>query len=133
MTRHSYAYNAASWLYWNLVAELIRKRVDSNNWLRVRYEDFVASPEAVLRQIVEKFRLRTTGWPLQGRVLRLGTHHTVEGNPSRFKKGFQDIKMDDQWSKRMPVAARALSVAITAPLFLSYGYHLKVSSPPGGG
>lgn len=125
MTRIGYARNALSWLYWNLVAELIRRRVNPDAWLRVRYEDFVASPEVVLRQIVDKFGLPTKGWPLRGSVLQLGTHHTVEGNPSRFKTGARLVQIDDQWCTRMPRAARALSVAITAPLFSAYGYHRR--------
>lgn len=123
MIRIGYGRNALSWLYWNSFAELIRRQVDPGDWLRVRYEDFVASPEAVMSQIVERFRLPKAGWPFQDHLLNLGTHHTVEGNPSRFKTGPQEIRIDDQWAREMPRIARAVSVALTAPLFLAYGYH----------
>ncbi len=129
MARLGYSHNAASWLWWNATAELIRRRVDSGDWLRIRYEDFVAAPELVLGRLLEKFRLPTTGWPLQGRVLQLGTHHTVEGNPSRFRTGPRHIRADDQWSKDMSKTARAVSIAITAPLFIAYGYHRRKNSP----
>jgi hypothetical protein len=129
MTRHTYVRNAASWLYWNCVAEWIRRYVPPRSWLRVRYEDFVAFPEAVLKEITDTFRLPTAGWPLRGHVLRLGIHHTVEGNPSRFTTGPRQIQIDDQWRKEMPIAARALSVAITAPLFVAYGYHRRPHLP----
>jgi hypothetical protein len=125
MVRLGYTGNAGYWIYWNTIAELIRRRVDPSNWLRVSYEDFTAEPEAVLRQIVEKFQLPTEGWPLQGRVLRLGEHHTVEGNPSRFRTGSRPIVYDDQWLREMSSGARVLTAAITSPLFVAYGYHKR--------
>jgi hypothetical protein len=132
-TRHQnrigYGHNAASWLYWNACAEVIRRRVDPANWLRIRYEDFVSDPEGVLRQVTDKFELPTTNWPLHDCVVRLGTHHTVEGNPSRFKTGPRQIRGDDEWSQRMSKPARAVSVAITAPLFIAYGYHRRTRLP----
>ena len=121
-TRIGYCRNAASWLYWNSVAELIRKRVTPDRWLRVRYEDFVATPEVILEQVAEQFGLSRNGWPLDGRGLQLGTHHTVEGNPSRFKTGRLKIVPDEEWSKNMPRVARAITVAIAAPLMRAYGY-----------
>jgi hypothetical protein len=121
--RMGYERNAATWLYWNAVAECVRRQVPEADWLRVRYEDLAESPEAVLGEIVNKFRLSRAGWPLRGQSLQLGTHHTVEGNPSRFQTGLRAVRPDNQWSTRMPAMARAVTVAVTAPLFVAYGYH----------
>ena len=131
-TRIGYSRNAASWLLWNTLAELIRRQVEPRRWLRVRYEDFASAPENWMRHIASKFELPTSRWPLRGHVLELGTHHTIEGNPSRFKIGPRHIQIDDEWSKQMSRVAQALSVAITAPLFLAYNYHSRgVSSGRG--
>ncbi len=129
MVRLGYGRNAASWLYWNLSAELIRRHVSTDHWIRVRYEDFATAPERTLRHIAESFKLSTAVWPLSGDLLRLRTHHTVEGNPGRFETGIRRVHLDDQWSQRMPYLARAVSVALTLPLFIAYGYSLGRAKP----
>jgi hypothetical protein len=123
--RLGYGHNAISWLIWNTTAELVRRQVDREHWARVRYEDFVAAPDRVLREVAERFHLPTADWPLEDHLVRLGTHHTVEGNPSRFKTGTIAVSSDDEWEHAVPRWASTISVALTAPLFYAYGYRWR--------
>lgn len=121
--RLGYGRNAVSWMTWNIAAEFIRRRVPPESWVRVRYEDFVTSPEDVVRQLSSQLRLPMSGWPLRNdHTVELGVHHTVEGNPGRFRTGLITIQADDEWSEAMSTSARLATVAVTAPLFVAYGY-----------
>jgi hypothetical protein len=92
--------------------------------MRVHYEDMVREPKATVRRL-----LRRAGHPVPEEqrgpemgVVRFGVDHTVLGNPSRFEQGEVAVRLDDEWRRAMPVAAKATVTALALPLLTAYGY-----------
>jgi hypothetical protein len=50
----------------------------------------------------------------------LDVNHTVAGNPNRFHVGQVTIRLDDEWSRRMPRSRQALVQGLTWPLRLRF-------------
>jgi sulfotransferase family protein len=116
--------SAARWVSHNFVAELLSRSAAS--YRRVRYEDFVADPNAVLADIFTPFHgLGASPQRVVAGSLALGTAHTVSGNPFRFTDGRVEIELDDEWRTRMPAAARVSVSAATAALLARYRYPLR--------
>jgi hypothetical protein len=91
--------------------------------MRVRYEDFVAAPEATLREAADFAGLRAPELDfVDGDRVELATVHTVAGNPSRFDTGEVRIRRDDAWQTKMPRAQRRTVGALTLPARVAYGY-----------
>ena len=57
----------------------------------------------------------------------LDVNHTVAGNPNRFHVGRVAIRLDDEWSRRMPRHRQLLIQGLTWPL------RLRFRSRAGGG
>ncbi len=97
--------------------------------LRVRYEDFVADPPAVLTMMARFAGLHTgpsdlafVGADEGVRWARLKAGHTASGNPMRFSTGQITISPDERWRSAMPAAQRRTVTALTLPLLAQYGY-----------
>jgi Glycosyl transferase family 2 len=91
--------------------------------MRVRYEDFVAVPEATLREAADFAGLRAPDLDfVEGDRVDLATVHTVAGNPSRFDTGEVHIRRDDAWQTKMPRTQRRTVGALTLPARAAYGY-----------
>jgi hypothetical protein len=96
-------------------------------YIRVRYEDLVASPEAIVRDIVGHV------WPegapdlsfIDGDTVALGVDHILGGNPMRFRQGPVEIRRDESWRAKLPAADRAWVSALTAPWLARYGYPVR--------
>ena len=89
----------------------------------VRYEDFVADPAAMIRDVLRFGGV--TGAALDyvaGRTLRLSPHHSIGGNPMRFGRGPTEVKLDDTWRTALPTRERRLVTALALPLLMIYGY-----------
>lgn len=115
------AYVALRWFMVNLVCEWLCRRLGQERTIRVRYEDFVADPAAVL----EAIRARCAP-PLPGDAgytvceeLRPG--HQVAGSRHRMQASLV-IREDHVWQRQMPVMTRRLVSWITVPLLRRYGY-----------
>jgi len=94
------------------------------SYLRLRYEDLIAEPEACLRTVLAhagEDPSITLPFLAEGRVL-LGENHLVEGNPVRFSRGTVALLTDDQWRTRLPSRARRTVTVLTLPLLAAYGY-----------
>jgi hypothetical protein len=122
MTRYSPTRSAALWVGHNLFFGLLR-------WLgtpteRLRYEDFVARPEAVLRDLAAFSGIPLAATPafLDGSSVTLSPSHTVAGNPMRFRTGALELRRDDAWRRELPRGRRWLVSALTGPLLARYGY-----------
>jgi len=115
--------SARWWLEQNAAAELLRRRASS--YTRVRYEDLVRTPDAVLDRAIAPlgFPVEASPWTEHGRVV-LSPSHTVAGNPMRFKTGPLQISLDDEWRTAMVRRNRRTVTAMTWPLLLRYGYRL---------
>jgi hypothetical protein len=112
---------AARWVTHDLLLELVRPRRGGG---RLRYEGFVADPEAVARHLLDVAGLAPTSAPAigAGGTVALVTDHTVAGNPLRFRTGEVEIRADVAWRERMPAADRRVVGALTYPLRVAYGY-----------
>lgn len=118
---------AVLWDVQNAVIERLRHQ---HPYLRLRYEDFVASPKDVLLDAA-----RFTGVEddtavlefLDGDTLHLRPSHTVAGNPMRFVSGDVTIRSDQSWQREMSVGRRRFVTALTLPWQRHYGYDSRLS------
>jgi hypothetical protein len=123
MTRYSPTRSAALWVGHNLFFGLLR-RLGTPTW-RLRYEDFVARPEAALRDLAafSGIPLGAAGPEfLDGSTATLSPSHTVAGNPMRFRTGALQLRRDDAWRTELPRGRRWLVSVLTGPLLARYGY-----------
>ncbi len=117
---------AGRWLAWNgaLSALASRRRRPT---LRIRYEDFVHSPTAVM-QAIAAFAGNSVSEDVVAALLASGPRrgqHSVAGNPLRFGDGPIELRADEQWRRDLPTRQRRLVTAMTAPLLRLYGYRLR--------
>ncbi len=119
--------SATQWMMHNTIAELLSQ--SSASYCRLRYEDFVANPDAALSKILLPYdwiHVRPSG--IAERKIVLEPAHTVSGNPMRFKHGSLTIQLDDEWRRAMRPRDRRWVTAITWPLLTRYGYLLRSSA-----
>jgi Sulfotransferase family len=97
--------------------------------LRVRYEDLVCSPAAILGRIADFARIEADGSQFgflgadaSTRWADLRAAHTASGNPMRFTTGRVTIRRDERWRTAMPPGQRRTVTALTAPLLAQYRY-----------
>ncbi len=122
--RHYSAPRVVSWwLAMNLFAERLGRRAVSYD--RVRYEDAVADPAALLRRLTTSLGVGTPSPQepdlsfLAGANASFGVQHALAGNPDKLQRGSTEIS-DRGWS--LPTGRRLLVSALSAPLRWRYGY-----------
>lgn len=130
MTRYSPGRSALLWSAHNAAFDLLRRR--GVPVMRVQYEEFVADPRGVTRQLGTFAGLDLTTDPLDfltehsGQMLAdLPPMHSAAGNPMRFLTGRVPLQRDDGWRAALPAAQRRLVGAIASPLLGAYGYHRR--------
>lgn len=116
MPRYSAGRVAAEWSTYRLVFHALR--LLGVPVLLVRYEDFVTAPRQVTADILKFCGIEPT--PAELAHLgedgaQLGTHHTVAGNPMRFRTGAVPIRADEEWRTRLPRRTRLLVETLTMP------------------
>jgi hypothetical protein len=87
--------------------------------VRLAYERFTADPNTLGSAIDEVLRSDVPGGldlAVVDHTVRLGTDHTVSGNPMRFAEGTVTIRPDQQWRTAMPARTRRVVGALTTPL-----------------
>lgn len=113
---------AASWHEWNIILRRSARR-RPGRYLMLRYEDFAQDPRTGIQRVLAMLGENSVELPLVGeREVMLGTHHTVSGNPDRFKTGRTLIRTDEEWKDKMSYRLRALVSAVTWPERLRYSY-----------
>jgi hypothetical protein len=113
---------ALVWVVWNGLIELVWRR---KPYLRLRYEDFVAQPEAALTRIAAVVGERPSGMPFVAPDrAELAATHSIAGNRNRFQTGDVHVRLDDEWlrAERFSAADRRAVTALTWPLRLRYRY-----------
>jgi len=128
MSRFGPTRSSLIWDGRQIATEAVGRRAPER-YVRLRYEDFVAAPQAVLARI-----LALTGGgaaPLFAgeRKVALRPVHGISGNPSRFARGAVEIKADDEWLTRMTRADRWIVTMMTVPLLMRYRYPLTAGAP----
>jgi hypothetical protein len=84
-------------------------------FVQLRYEDFVADPEAAAGRVDRA--LRDAGMQRLGRRnddADLRYYHSVQGNPMRFEKPFR-LRLDEEWRTAMRRSQKLVVGALTAP------------------
>lgn len=128
MPRRGPAESSVGWSRANLLLEPIR--LCGASYTLVRYEDLLADPGAVLREILAGLGEEDRGFPfLNGRTAELEAAHTVAGNPMRFRHGSIELRPDEEWRVGMDPADRRVVTAMTWPLLLRYGYFARTLRP----
>jgi hypothetical protein len=116
--------SAVLWDAWNAAIEALW-RDTPENYLRLRYEDFIAEPRRSFEQMLKLVGEEDADLPLEGeRAVKLGISHTVSGNPNRFDTGTVELRQDRAWQKKMKPRDKALVTAGTLPLLKRYRYPL---------
>jgi hypothetical protein len=120
-TKRSLRWLAARWLIVNLLCEAVVRKEKSH--LRLRYEDFCASPQSSLAAIASfaDLSLETVRLSPEGSV-NLEPAHGVGGDEVRFRKGEVRISANERWRTQMPARARRVVTRLTYPLLVRYGY-----------
>jgi hypothetical protein len=122
MLRFNPLESSLRWDVWNAVTEALWRR-SPERYLRLRYEDFVRKPQESIRAILKMLNEEASRLPfVDGTRVRLGTSHTVSGNPNRFQTGVVELRPDDEWASRMVPRDRRLVTLLTLPLLARYGY-----------
>jgi hypothetical protein len=121
MLMHSVRKSSFRWLWDNFLAHALQGFY--KQYTRVYYEDFIDDPEGTILRICEKIGEPISSLDfLRGQIAQLGATHTVAGNPNRFDLGSVQIKPDMEWVEKMSRRDKAVTVAITWPLLMYYGY-----------
>jgi hypothetical protein len=124
--RHSSVVSAAIWMRKNSAAHLTRLRYESKKARLLLYEDVVARPRELLRELAGWLREPFAGVEfVDARTLRFRGNHTAWGNPSRFRTGTVRLRVDDEWVTRLGRADKLVPTALAAPLLARYGYPLS--------
>lgn len=107
------------WVVLNRFAEAVSRRVPH---LQVQYEQFVASPETIMRQVGALVGLDMAE---VGRDLRAGVPvefgHMVGGNVLRLG-GPVSLKMDEAWREQLPRLERTYFWLVAGGKARAYGY-----------
>jgi hypothetical protein len=123
MARWSGRKTALHWNAQNLGFDVLARRGVPT--LRVRYEDFMRSPAATLREIAGFAGLdEAVSMPFDGDMaVRLTSNHQVAGNPMRFRSGRVELRADEAWKAELGAGQRRVVTGLTLPLLTRYGYH----------
>jgi hypothetical protein len=115
---------AARWMMQNTMVERLSRSAAS--YRRIRYEDFVAEPQAAIAGLLANYEWADgQSGTVTGREVVLEPAHTVSGNPVRFRHGVLRIERDDEWREAMRRGDRRAVTALTWPLLRRYGYHVR--------
>lgn len=116
---------ALDWVVTNRAADAVRARHPRASMM-LRYEDLMLAPVEHATRIARLAGLPPEPTPFaDATTVRLGTNHTVSGNPDRFTSGLTAIQMDDRWHRAMPASLRSLVTGLTAIDLRRYGYALR--------
>jgi hypothetical protein len=114
---------SARWNVYNLLFHLLhRLGVPS---LLLRYESLVRRPEQELRRVADHAGLEVPEDALAfigDGYIELVASHALAGNPMRFRHGRVQLRVDEEWRRKMRRRQRVLTAASTWPLLLRYGY-----------
>lgn len=113
--------SAADWTYRNLFTELADRH---GGYLRIRYEDMIADPRLIVRQVFSFADLPVQEFNFidRDKINLTKDNHTVSGNPMRFQKGEISIKLDNAWQTEMKTWQRAIVTGLTWPMLKKYDY-----------
>lgn len=130
LRRQSASRATAGWMGMNLGAEAYRMLHRSRPIPRLRFEDFLTTPEAVLRDLVDLAGLpqpADDALPLDpaGPSVLISENHAIAGNVDRFDVGPAPLRREEAWRLQMPARTQLAVGLACAPLLSRYGYRLR--------
>ena len=124
-----YPESVVRWVAHNLASEWVCARLGPERAMRLRYEDFVADPEAALGRIGSLIGLDLAGVAeaaSSGEPMRAG--HNIGGNRTK-KSGYVTLRPDArEWRKALSPAEQRLAWALMGWLMRRYGYAAAIYS-----
>jgi hypothetical protein len=125
MLQRGPAASSSRWMARNLATEAFWR--GSPRYILVRYEDFVSNPQKAIGRVLKLIQEERATLPLaQEHEVELSVNHNIWGNPSRFRTGTVELRLDREWVSCMKPGDRRLVTSLTSPLLLRYGYPLTV-------
>jgi hypothetical protein len=116
--------SAISWSLANLSPHVFQYK-HNNNYIRVKYEDFVKNPESSLNEIAEYLDVDLSE---QVNILKkqkeIPLGHQLAGNRLRKKKKII-LKNDDEWKEKLTLYNRLIFALFSWPFALKYNYFLN--------
>lgn len=114
------------WSILNIEAEILLRRLPPARLKRVRYEDFVAQPLSVTKDVVSFVGESVESTPfLDERRVQLRPTHTIAGNPSRFETGEIEIRESTQWLDQQKRSDKLIATALALPFLARYRYRIR--------
>lgn len=117
MPRYSAASTVLNWTVYGLMFHLLP--VLGIPVMTVHYEDFMRHPRDTVSRVLQ-FAGCTPDTGALAHIsdteVHLSIHHTVAGNPMRFKTGDVKLRFDDEWRTKMGALPRATVALVTAPM-----------------
>lgn len=118
----SAAETAFYWDVWNLGISYIHRRVGIK-YLRLRYEDFIQSPQRSLQDVYDFLGESVEIMPVNShREFQMNVNHTVVGNPMKFKRGTIQLQLDSEWETALTRLDKGTVSLLTWPLLAHYRY-----------
>jgi hypothetical protein len=122
LSQHNPFKSSLQWGLLNSAASRLRWH-QPDRYMLLRYEDFMQDPQAAVRRVAALAGEEPERMPFVGeRVVTLGMNHAFSGNPSRFRTGEVELRLDDEWKAGMASRHRLLVTSLTWPLLGKYGY-----------
>ncbi|MDQ3940069.1 MAG: sulfotransferase [Actinomycetota bacterium] len=110
------------WDLLNLGSEVVVRKA-GRRAATIRYEDFVAEPTATVRRVARLLDEDPDHLPFIGeRRVRLGTNHTIAGNPARFRTGVLELEDRSDWRTGQSRSEAWVSTLVALPFLRRYGY-----------
>lgn len=112
------------WYHRNLMIETLRSRLPC---VRVSYEDLASEPRATIANLIERLPSIAGRAAMfeDERKVHLQPVHSISGNPHRFRSGVTEIRVDDEWRRRLPRDSRRLIEILAMPMLSYYGYGVR--------
>lgn len=114
--------SSLNWAMRNLSSEIFQKHL-KKKYMRLRYEDFIGSPQETIKHIIKFVNETAQDLPFYGdHEVKLNVNHSIYGNPNRFQTGFLKLKLDDEWQV-MKKKDQLIVGLLTWPYMIKYGYY----------
>lgn len=121
LVRHNLFESSLQWRILNKIT--CRLWGNTDRFMRIKYEDFIAEPASTLQSILEFIDERALKVPaINGNEVELKLTHTAAGNPNRMRHGRTVLKADNAWQNSMNPFKRKAVAALSWPMLKEYGY-----------
>lgn len=116
-----------SWNLKNLGVERLLN-FDPTRYLRIQYEEFIQSPEASIKSILQLVGESNAPLPFVSKsTVIMGLDHIITGSPSsRSNIGEVTLRTDTKWKRQLRSIDKSVTTHTTLPLLIKYGYSYSV-------